>query len=271
MHDGSRRPVVVGVGRITRKGPDKGQPPALHEFVGEAVRMALRDAAAESRATVEAVAECIDYVACPGRMGDLILNVPGYFNKDAGKYKKRSTLYPNFPGSVASAAGCSRVRYFLDTPVSGAMPQSLVNSLADRIVRGEVDGGVIAGGEMISTIQRYFGKWKKLTYWAHDPGVPVTELGDEGAPELGEMEWKHAANIPIAVYPLFENALRRSLGRTREDHLQRLAAMCEGMSKVASSEANAAHSITNTPLTGQEIVTPTPRNRLVAYPYTKFM
>ena len=74
--------------------------------------------------------------------------------------------------------------------------------------------------------------------------------------------------MPTQIYALFESAIRFSLGETHQEHRDRIAALWEGFNKVAVSNPFAW---VRSPMTAEEIKTPSPSNRMVGYPYTKSM
>jgi acetyl-CoA C-acetyltransferase len=67
---------------------------------------------------------------------------------------------------------------------------------------------------------------------------------------------------------LFETSLRSSSGRSPEEHLAYMGKSFERLSRIASQNPFAW---SRRLLSAQEIATPTPDNRFVGYPYTKFM
>ncbi|MBX7541822.1 acetyl-CoA acetyltransferase [Qipengyuania sphaerica] len=72
---------------------------------------------------------------------------------------------------------------------------------------------------------------------------------------------------PTDVYPLFENALRAKLGQSLDESQAESGLIWSLMSKVAAGNENAW---LRSPLEAAEIIEPSPRNRPVAFPYTKF-
>ena len=85
---------------------------------------------------------------------------------------------------------------------------------------------------------------------------------------LREEETKHSARMPIEVYPLFENALRAARGRGLEEHRQHLGRLCERLARVAADNPYAWFSDGKS---AEEIAAVSPNNRMVGYPYTKYM
>ena len=70
------------------------------------------------------------------------------------------------------------------------------------------------------------------------------------------------------MYPLFETSLRASSGRSPEEHQMYMGKSFERLSRIASQNPFAW---SKQSLSAQVIATPTPDNRYVGYPYTKYM
>jgi acetyl-CoA C-acetyltransferase len=72
--------------------------------------------------------------------------------------------------------------------------------------------------------------------------------------------------VPVHAYPLFENALRAANGWTMEEHAARIGALWSRFSSVAADNPDAW---IRTARTAGEIITPSAKNRMVAFPYPK--
>ena len=72
--------------------------------------------------------------------------------------------------------------------------------------------------------------------------------------------------LPVHAYPLFENALRAAHGWTLQEHAARIGALQAQFSEVA---ANNSYAWSRTPRSATEIVTATPDNRMISFPYPK--
>jgi len=83
-----------------------------------------------------------------------------------------------------------------------------------------------------------------------------------------EAEEERGLDLPIHVFPLFENALRAGLGRTLDDHRRRIGALWSRFSDVAAANPYAWF---RDPRGTDEIITVTESNRMIAYPYTKLL
>ncbi|UCF95332.1 MAG: hypothetical protein JSW39_14685 [Desulfobacterales bacterium] len=131
------------------------------------------------------------------------------------------------------------------------------------IARGELDRVLIAGGET------YYPRVKSdpdaanaLFKW-----VKAADVGDDmiGATAT---ERRHGASLPIHGFPLYETALWAESGLSLAAYLDRVGGLWSRFSRVA---ANHPQAWTSTARSAHEITAPTPNNRLIAFPYTKFM
>jgi acetyl-CoA C-acetyltransferase len=81
-------------------------------------------------------------------------------------------------------------------------------------------------------------------------------------------EMLHHARYPLEIYPLYENALRAARGMSIEENRAFLAEYCAEFSKIASENPRAWFRKARS---SAEIGTVTARNRMVNFPYTKYM
>ncbi len=147
--------------------------------------------------------------------------------------------------------------------IGGQVPQQYVNEAAGMLARGEVESVLICGAE---------------TYYPRDASAVRGEAAlVQGIPEdydaedaigTSPLEERHGLSLPIHGFPLFENALWAASAMSREAWLARVGALWSGFSAVAAQHPNAW---TQSAVDAQTIVTPTPDNRPIAFPYTKRM
>ena len=81
-------------------------------------------------------------------------------------------------------------------------------------------------------------------------------------------EISHSVFQAYLTFALFDNARRAHLGRSLPEHQATSGAVLASMTEVAAASPHAWFPVART---AEEIVTPTPGNRMVAYPYTKLM
>ena len=158
----------------------------------------------------------------------------------------------------------------LVTTTGGNNPQSLVNATALAIGRGDLDVAVIAGADCYYTQaaarrhpDRPLLPW---TVQATDTEAPAPFGSDRRGTTAAEEE--RGLDLPIHVFPLFENALRAESGRTLPEHLAHIGGLWSRFSEVAVDNPYAWIRDRWTP---EELTTPAESNRMVAYPYTKLL
>ena len=82
------------------------------------------------------------------------------------------------------------------------------------------------------------------------------------------VEWSYGLQMPTHIYPLFEIALRAHERREPPAHDRHLGRLSASLAAVAATHP---HAWFRDGKSAAEIGTPTAVNRMVAYPYPKFM
>src|ERR1700681_491514 len=150
-------------------------------------------------------------------------------------------------------------------PVGGESPIRYLHEAAQRIARGECSVAAVCGAEAQSTATKAerAGVTPPWTPFAHDVPEPK-----RGAAFQKPMAVKLGVFRPITVYPFYEAASSAHWGQTPREAMAESGALWSTYSNVASQNPNAWLKRRFTP---EEITTPTPDNRLIAWPYTKLM
>src|SRR5450432_2641365 len=150
-------------------------------------------------------------------------------------------------------------------PVGGESPIRYLHEAAQRIARGECSVAAICGAEAQSTATKAerAGLTLPWTPFAHDVPEPK-----RGAAFQKPMAVKLGVFRPVTVYPFYEAASSAHWGQTPRQAMAESGALWSTYSGVASQNPNAWLQRRFTP---EEITTPTPDNRLIAWPYTKLM
>ena len=244
-------PVLVGAGQFIEKNvlPDKAQPP-----VGIS-SLAAMEALADSGIGAE-LAHQIDTVIAVR----LILD-----STNRPRLEIPFGRAENPPRAIARRIGANPVNAIYGN-VGGNTPQMYVNETAERISNKEIDVALIAGSEAIKTAQLALRNEIDLDWHEEDAG----SMEDRGLGEklITPHEFTYGIGVPIQSYPLFENALRAHQGNSIELHMQQLGELFEPFSKVAASNPYAFFGKRRN---AQELITVTPDNRFICFPYPKWM
>jgi len=230
----ARQPILVGVGQLTHRAAAPAEVMEPLELMAEAARRAAADAGIGLAEIDEiTVINCI------------------------------SRHYADPAGFLAERLGCTP-RRTIYTAMGGNSPQWRVNETAERIARGEVRLALIAGAEAMAGLALARKAGVKLT-WAAE-GHP--EMVGDSRWGNNEVEQRHHAQMPTAVYPLFENALRAARGWSIARHREYLGQLCAGLAAVAKDNPYAWF---RDGKSAAEITTVTDANRLISWPYPKYM
>ena len=230
-------PVIVGVGQVQQRVADPLQASEPVDLMVDAVRKAAVDA---GNSAMLSEVESVRVI------------------RGVWPYKQPA-------GHVASMIGCPSAET-VGTCFGGNMVQSTFNATARDILNGDRSLVVLVGAEYGGTQAR-----------ARKAGVDLTVRETSGdydrmigveQPMSGEAEKARGIVQPIQVYPMFENAIRAKNGEAIDAHLERVSALWAGFNQVAVGNPDAW---IREPLTAEEIRTPGPKNRMISFPYPKFM
>jgi acetyl-CoA C-acetyltransferase len=235
-----RSPCIIGVARRTWHPADvpDGAPEPLTMW-DEMARAAALDAGTSVGADLLRQLESIDVVYT------------------------QSWQYDDVVARLAERLGAApaRRRY---SGIGGTVPLELVADVARSMMKGDLDLGLIVGAEALATIRRFNQAGQGLP-WSFAPEViPPFPMTFSRYPT----EASHAVSGAYLTFALFDNARRAHLARGLPEHRARLGRMLASMTEVAAASPHAWFPQARTP---EEIVTATPGNRMVAYPYTKLM
>jgi acetyl-CoA C-acetyltransferase len=253
-----RTPVVVGVGQVTIR-PDPDLDPAERPEPVELMALAL-----------EAAAEDVDGVGPGGpapagraliRRADSIRVVLPF-----------GWLSVNPPLLVAERLGFAAEDVpgeLVLTAIGGNNPQALMHDACRAIARGDLSVVLVTGAEaMYTRTTSRRDPSKPALAWASQPatGTPEPIRFGVDRPPATELEMARGVTLPIHAYPLFENALRAANGWTLAEHAARIGSLWSRFSEVAASNPYAWMRV---PRSAEEIMTLSPANRMVSFPYPK--
>lgn len=243
-------PVLIGAGQFTYRGEVANSPSPL-ELLKVAAERAVRDAGLPETvfASLDALAVVAFSIDAPGGLSKLPL-----------------PRLKNPPASLARALSAAP-RWSVYTETGGNSPQQAVNIACERIANGESDLTLVAGAEFLGSLMKRMKGNLGFDGWGDDIDTAPARIGDP-RPGVTPQEAAHGLGYPVNTYPLFENALRARDGISLEAHQQRLGAFFAPFTKVAAANPHAWFPIERTP---EELVTVTDRNRMVGYPYPKYL
>jgi acetyl-CoA C-acetyltransferase len=233
-----RTPVIIGVGQYLHRAAgieDALEPAALME---EAARRATSDAGLSEVPKVDSI-----------RIVGLL-----------------SWRYHN-PGEALGRRLKLQPRQTAVSTMGGNSPQSLVNSTCADIQSGALDIALLSGAEAWKTRTRARQTETELQWSAKEGSRAPDVIGSEFTMNL-EAETERGIYMPVQVYPMFETAIRAASEVSPEDHLIRISEMWARFSQVAATNE---YAWIREAKSAQEIRTAGPTNRMIGFPYTKYM
>lgn len=232
-----RTPCIIGAAQRTwhLTGDDLAPEPLAMQ--AEVVRAAAADAGA--RGDLLAAVDGLDVVYC------------------------MSWLYDDPVGRLAAALGITPPRQAY-SGIGGTVPQRLLNAAAGRIIAGDAEVQVVVGAEALDTKRRLkrAGERPQWSYRHFEPPAFPFEAPFHPAEIANEV---FQAWLTFAVRDV---ARRAAHDEAPEAHRRHLGDLLAPMTGIAAANPYAWFPVART---AGELVTPTPDNRMVGYPYTKLM
>jgi len=148
--------------------------------------------------------------------------------------------------------------------IGGTVGQVLVQDAARAILRGELDVAVVTGAEALETVRQAqrAGEPLRWSFRHPDPrGMPYE------AP-FHPAELAHGVRNAWLEFPVFDIARRARLGAAPDAYREGLGRMLSPFTRVAAANP---HAWFPTARSAEEISGVTAVNRLIGYPYTKYM
>lgn len=148
--------------------------------------------------------------------------------------------------------------------MGGTVPYTLVHDAAEAMRRGDLDVAAVVSGEALAT--RRARKRRGEPYRASFPAAERNPFPFDVPFHPAEVA--HEVFQAYLTFACFDNARRAHLGMALDDYRRRLGELWARCSEVAAANPDAWFPRARTL---DELVTPGPENRMVAYPYTKWM
>jgi acetyl-CoA C-acetyltransferase len=236
LQSDDRVPVIVGVGEITDRPADLKsglEPLALLE---QALKRAEQDSGGQLLGEIQSL-DVVNFLSWRYRDPEIRLS-------------ERLGIKP---------------KHSYYGPVGGESPIRYLHEAALRIARGECSVAAVCGAEAQSTATKAERTGVDLpwTPFATDVAEPK-----RGAAFQKPIAVKLGVFRPVTVYPFYEAATSAHWGQTPREAMAESGHLWSTYSDVASQNPNAW---LKKRYSAEEITTPTPDNRLIAWPYTKLM
>ena len=231
-----RTPVIIGIGEIVDRPVDPALALEPLALMDAAIRAADADAGGGFLERIDSV--------------DVIHLVSWRYDRVAARLTARLGINP------------ARAVYGI---VGGETATTRIHEAALRIMNGNSMVAVIAGGEAMNAV----GK-------ARAAGIDLPWTPPAASPENPIVASDHVTPIavrsgimqPVHIYPLYENATTAAWGLTPAEALAESGAAYAAISQVAAANP---HAWGCKAFTAEQIITPAPDNRMIAWPYTKRM
>jgi acetyl-CoA C-acetyltransferase len=171
----------------------------------------------------------------------------------------------NPPQLLAEAIGANP-KNLISSHLGGETALALTNRIAEKIALGESELGFVGGCNNLRTLTL-----------AQRAGVrPDWPTGDESSPDIvgtatsgiNEAEKAVGLEMPIQVYPIFENALRAARGQSLSEHREAMGRLFQPFTGLAAKNPQAWFP---TERSADELTRVTEANRMICFPYPKYL
>jgi acetyl-CoA C-acetyltransferase len=234
-----RSPCIIGVGSHTWHAQDVGdgvapEPLAMWEHVARA-------AADDSRAAHQVLdaVDSVNLVYC------------------------QTCQYDDPPARLAERLGVSP-RHTYDSGIGGTTTQQLVSAAAESILKNERDVVLIASAEALATQRRAKRRGERLAYSFR----PAEKRPYPWEAPMHPAELAHEVFQAWLTFAVFDNARRAHRGEGLDEYRRAIGEMMAPLTEIAARNPDAWFPVART---ADEIAAPSPANRMVGYPYTKYM
>lgn len=173
-----------------------------------------------------------------------------------------SWAYADLPAQLSDALSVSP-RHAALSPTGGETPIKLIHQAASRIAAGHASVALIVGAEAQYSVNSAARSGEALPWPEKIKTVPdymaVAAHLEPRAMQLGLF-------FPSHVYPFYDAASAHSWGQSPAQAQNESGTLWARYNQVALDNPQAWNP---KPMTAQQIITPSPANRFIAWPYTK--
>ena len=148
--------------------------------------------------------------------------------------------------------------------IGGTTTQQLVNATAEQMLGGELDVALIASAEALATQRAYKKRGERVAYSFR----PAEKRPYPWETPPDPIELAHDVLQAWLTFAVFDNARRAHRGDGLDAYRAAIGRMLAPMTDVAAANPHAWFRVRRG---ASEIVEPRAENRMVGYPYTKYM
>lgn len=231
-----RLPVIIGIGEYTERPTNLDESLEPRDMMAKALHLANEDCGGAALTQIDSL--------------DVIMPMSWKYSDLAGELCKTLNISPK-----EAKLG----------PSGGQLPLNYLHDAAKAIAEGRYEVAAIVGGEAqysLVSAQRsgQMPPWTPFAgdgpNWADAPGA------------IHPLSMSMGLYLPLNIYPLFEAATAAHWGQTPAQADEETAQILSRSSNLAASNP---YSWGPVGMSDVDIVSPTPKNRIVSWPYTKSM
>ncbi|MBV8957945.1 MAG: acetyl-CoA acetyltransferase [Actinobacteria bacterium] len=175
----------------------------------------------------------------------------------------QSWQYDDPAGRLCERLGATPAHRFY-SGIGGTTPQVLVNKTCESLLAGEYDLALITGAEALATRRKLRKTGEKPDWSYRHPESPPFPFEDPFHPaEMAHQVWE-----AWLTFPIWDIARRAKLGVAPEAYRRQQGELLAPMTEVAAANPYAWFPQVRSV---DELITATSNNRMVGYPYTKYM
>ena len=171
--------------------------------------------------------------------------------------------YDDPTARLAARLGCSPTRRHY-SGIGGTTPQVLLQDAAARILAGDAERVLVVGAEALATqaAARKAGERYAASF------APADKRPFPWEAPFHPVELAHDVHAAWLTFAMFDNARRGHLGVGLPEYRREIAGMLAPMTDIAAGNPNAWFPVSRSV---DDLLVARPDNRMVGYPYTKYM